>query len=391
MLENPTRLQTNISILSRSGCMAELELESEIILEDDGETIRVRNIVIRDGHGHSLLGAQDETERGDTVRRALRLGLFAITRLALGANVYYVEKEFGNLLRELDLRLDPDIKNSHFAKLHDLIEDYFEEGGTLEQLFSPLNEKGPLGIMQREIKEQIQDIRDLLVKKETKEEIWELTALKGADFEDACEDILENIVSDWLGGELDRTTNIEGVIKGSRSGDFVMTLRDSADRIVIEVKDWKRVSLPKIQEELDKAMKNRQAKYAIFVSKYRESLPDKVGWFNEYKKNKLVCALGSREADTVFPGMLWVTCQWAKLRLLEIQGRVEKFDAGKVSRYLEEVNTHLEKLQGIHAKCDTADEALEEIRKIARDVEREVRERLKDTALELGIGTGAVS
>ncbi len=371
--------------------MAALELEPEVALLEDGETVLVRSLAVADMQAHTLLQEVSEERRPEIVQRAMRLGFFALTRLALGGDIDYVEKEFGRFLSQLDARLNPDIKGSHTEKLHALIKEYFDEGGTLEHLFNPQNAKGPLGILQGEIKKEIQGVRDLLVKEEAKEEIWERTAIKGADFEDACDEVLSSIVSGWLGDELERTTHKEGSVQGGRKGDFVVTLMNSQDRMVLEVKDWKTMTLPKILRELDGAMENREAKYAIFVSKYIEALPDKVGWFNEYRKDKLVCALGSRESKTFFPAMLWVACQWGKLRLLEIRGRIEKFDAGRVSQYAEEIRTQLEGLRSIQTKCDAASTALEEVRRIARETERNARERLRDLTLELGLASAARS
>lgn len=359
------------------------DAESRILLEEDGQTIRIGTLSVLDGNAHALLASQKEDLRPELVRRALKLGFFAISRMAMGGDVDYVEKEFNRLLIELDLRLNPDDTSSHLGRLRKLIEQYFEEGGTLEKLFNPQNEQSPLGIVQKEIKDEIQKLRDLIIGEEAKKEVWERTAIKGRDFEDACEELLGAVVIEWLGDELMRTTDEVGRIEGSRVGDFTITLSDSQDRIVIEVKDRQRISLPAILDELDEAMENRGAKYAIFVSKYVEALPKKVGWFNEYRNNKLICALGSRQGDTFFPRLLWVVCQWAKLRVLEVRGRLEGFDSAIVSGHLENSIHHLDELQNVYVKCDTATDAIEDVRRTVHRTERDIKSELEGVITQL--------
>ncbi len=65
--------------------------------------------------------------------------------------------------------------------------------------------------------------------------------------------------------------------------------------------------------------------------------------------------------------------------------------AGRSSQYAEEFRTQLEGLRSIQMKCDAASTALEEVRRIVRETERNAREGLRDLTLELGLASAARS
>jgi len=223
----------------------------------------------------------------------------------------------------------------------------------------------------------------MLKEKESREELIEVTTLKGYEFEDACEEILSRCTG--FGESLTRTTDEVGRIPGSRKGDFVIEL-ENGRKIVLEVKDRSSISLKTIKEELKEAIENREADYGIFVSKYKEALPKDVGWFNEYG-NILVCALGSSEANSFHPEILEIAYQWAKLRLKR-EGEVDKEAVEVAISELDKLNDQLNELSKIKTKCSNARKALDEIENIAKGLENSLKDQLDSLKRALGTIAG---
>ncbi|OGO42749.1 MAG: hypothetical protein A2Z05_07020 [Chloroflexi bacterium RBG_16_60_22] len=272
---------------------------------------------------------------------------------------------------------DPEVKTSHFGKLSSLLEEYFDEGGIIENIFDPTTDSSPLGKLRKGLQKEFEELRDIIKGKEAKKEIIEITTLKGYVFEDACEQILSTFISQYMGDELERKTSEYGEISGSFAGDFLITLRDAPDKkIVLETKDWDNLTQPKIIENLETAMKNRGAKYGIFVSKYKEAFPKKIGWFNEFRGNMLVCALGSKEADLFFPELLNIAYQWAKLRVTkEISIKEEALET--ISESIKEIESKLDTFSQIQRQCTNIDKATDEIREKTETLKYSIEEQIR--------------
>ena len=288
-------------------------------------------------------------------------------------------------MAKFEKMFDPEVKTSHFGKLSSLLEKYFDKGGTVENLFDPTVDDSPLGKLKKGLQEEFKELRDIIKGKEAKEELIEITTLKGYEFEDACEEILSVFVSKHMGDELERKTNEIGEITGSFAGDFLITLRDVPDKkIVLEIKDLDTITQPKIIENLEKAMRNRGAEYSIFVSKYKEALPKKIGWFNEFRGNILVCALGSKEAGTFFPEVLNIVYQWAKLRVKK-EITIEEEALETLAEGIREIETRLDMFSQIQRQCTNVDKATEEIRELSDELRDSIEEQI--TKIQKAIAT----
>ncbi len=355
-------------------------MKGRVLLEKDGKTVLIKELSIQDEILYQFLQEVEEDKRVERLVTAVRIGVLGLRRIAVGEEVDFVEKGFNSLLSKFEKMFDPSLETSYLGKLVALLKEYFDKGGTIENMLDPMVEDTPLGKLRLEILREIKDLRDRITKKEAKEEVIEITTLKGYAFEDACEEILSEFVSKHIGDELERKTKEAGEIAGSFAGDFVITLSGRPDRkIVLETKDWDSVTLPQIIENLENAMANRGAKYGIFVSKYKESLPKKVGWFNEFRGNMLVCALGSREGDTFFPEILNIAYQWAKLRV-EREITIEEKALEAVVEGIKEIDRKLNMFSQIKRQCTNVKKATEEIEKLSDElkggIEKEIRELL---------------
>jgi len=351
-------------------------MKGRIILGDDGKTVLIQDVQVQDENLYQFLKEVDDVRRIDCLVSAIRIGVIGLKRMAVGEELDYVEKEFSSMVTKFDKMFDPEVKTSHLGKLSTLLEEYFDKGGTVESLFDPTVDDSPLGKFRKGLQKEFEDLKDIIKGKEAKKEIIEVTTLKGYEFEDACEEILSVFVSQHMGDELGRKTNETGEVIGSFAGDFLITLRDMPDKkIVLETKDWGSVTQPQIIENLESAMRNRGAKYAIFVSKYKGALPKKIGWFNEFRGNMLVCALGSKEADTFFPEVLNIAYQWAKLRITK-EITIEEKALETINVGIKEIETKLDTFSQIKTQCTNVDKATAEIRELSDELKNSIEEQI---------------
>jgi len=344
------------------------------LMED--HTVEVISLSIQDEELYRFLAEVDEDKRVDRLISALRVGVIGLKRMAIGGEMDFVEKGFNSLVNSFNKMFDPDIKTSHLGKLLSLLGEYFDRGGVLERLFDPADENKPLGRIRKEIREGLQELRDLLKKEKGKQEAIELSPQKGYAFEDICEEILSELVSKYMGDELHRTATEIGEISDSKKGDFVITLGDERNkRIVLETKDVGSITQPVIITSLEEAMENRSAQYGIFVAKYREALPKKVGWFNEYRGNMLVCALGSKEANTFFPEVLNIAYQWARMRVKQ-EILIEEKALKIIAEGINEIGSKLDRFTQIQKQCTNLDKATNEIRTLSNEIRSSIAEQI---------------
>jgi len=344
-------------------------------LEMDGKTTII-NICIQEEEIYRFLQDVEEEKRAERLVSALRIGILGLKQMGIGENVDYVEKEFNTLLSRFE-KMFASIENSHLAKLSTILREYFSRGGTVENIFDPMRENTPISKLRKELLDEISKIRDVLVKKDAKEEVVNSTPLKGYKFEDTCEEILSEIVSNNMGDELERKTNEVGEINGCFAGDFVISLRNMLNKkIVFETKDVESISQPMIIETMKKAMKNRGANYGIFVIKYREGMPRKIGAFNEFRNTIAVVGLGSKEENTFLPELLHIAYQWARLRLnTEItfeQKAVKTLDEG-----IKQISEKMEILTQIQRQCTNIEKSSTQIREYSNDLKNNIEEHIR--------------
>ncbi len=90
---------------------------------------------------------------------------------------------------------------------------------------------------------------------------------------------------------MERTTDTPGLIKGSKKGDFVVTLANRPDlRVAIETKDIGHQSFNVIDQTMAETLENRDAQYGIFAVRHVETLPKGVG-----------CSMNTRASSSLSP------------------------------------------------------------------------------------------
>jgi len=356
-------------------------------------------------------------EREEALRRALRIGVTTMDLSNTSEQEEYVERKFTEMQQEFEREIErieeevqekfgeegevPRVFEDHLGEEGSLwrqIEEAFAEDGPFkERLDEELGEDGekiqkaldpdvegtPTYRLKQTIQDQIDSLRDKIEEKETEESIRRKTTLKGDDFEDTVENILTDLVY-GTSHEMEYTGETEGEITNRKVGDFVITLNDTGQRIVVEAKSDKGYSQPDIKEELEDAIENRDADYAIIVFECESYIPDKVGYFHEFDNKRLSVALRENEDDDIEPGFLRIAHNWAQTRVVQNYVSADTaFDPETLQNSVDEISDLVGRFSTIRRKTKSIRGTANEIDEELEDIENEVKSELADIRAEM--------
>lgn len=356
--------------------MATTEVQNKIQLEDN--RLIVKEFETTDADIVSYFSNLEESSNiNEKFENALKVGVVAVKTIGVAGNVNYVEKAFSNLDLNFKQRIDQVFgDNGQFSNL--LKGQFGEDGKLVKELFDPNREGSPLYSLKRELVDNLSEIRNKILFNAGVEATVEKSPQKGFDFEDYCEQKLGWIAS-IHSDKLERTSDIIGKVSGSKKGDFVLTLGDIGKKIVFEMKDRDKISLKDIQKELDESMENREADYGVFVTKNRDSLPDSVGWFNEYDGNHLVCALENNDGDTMIDGeIIHIAYKWSRAKLRLETNKEKKIDASFILEKISDIQTNLGELRRVKTQCTNIEKSAGIIKEVSKTTETQIKKDLDE-------------
>ena len=252
-----------------------------------------------------------------------------------------------------------------------LDEQLGEDGERLQAALDPDADGTPTNRLKSQLIEQIDSLRDKLAEEAGAQEERQLSPRKGEDFEDTVAEMLDDIV--YRTNDSVRHTGTEEGDIGEKVGDHVLTLGETGQRIVIESKSEADYSEPKIRDQLDRALENRSADVAIFVSKCESYLPNKLGYFQEFDKQRLSVCLSEDDDDDLDRGFLQIGLNWARMRAIEEHVDTgTRLDSEAVQAQVENVRQRVEQVSEVKKKCssitDTAKQIESELDKLRDDV-----------------------
>jgi hypothetical protein len=254
-----------------------------------------------------------------------------------------------------------------------MLEDHLGENGRLTDLFDPHADGTPIAKLRKDIVGEVQDFRNIMMKKEGAEELKEVTPLSGFAFEDELWEQLQALAR-IHGDDVERTGEIAGVGQ-NKKGDFVVEVNGNGPRFVIEAKDTP-LTLPKIKRELEEAIPNRDAVFGVLLAKQQDHLPKKVGWFNEYEGNQLVAAVTDGEDDRLFDPLVRFVYSYARTRALtETSGAAADIDVPAVRAEIEGLEGDLAAVTQIKKRCTEIEGLSDEIRGGADAMRESILER----------------
>jgi hypothetical protein len=388
-----------------------------VSIDKAGGIVTVENLEIEDDELAQFLSQHDPSEHAELAAEALSIGLKTMQLMDTSQDVEYVERRLSQLedrlVEEVEaFQQELDEKVGQDGHLHQALDDHVGEGGTLEarieaafseggpfveRLNEELGEDGeriqdaldpdrdgtPLSRLESQLKDEIRSVHEKIVEAETEADLRSRTYLKGGDFEDSVQQILEEIVRQTP-NTVEFTGNTTGEM-GRDIGDFVLNLANTDQKIAIEAKT-ESYSTQSIKDEMEEVLQNRDAVYGVFVTDTLENLPrTKTGWFHEFRdQNTVVVAMSESDEREIEPGYLRMTISWARMRAVQAYAEVGSgFDPEELQSRLTEVEDEIDRFKTIRGQCTEIRKSRESIEETIDEIQKNVKAHLAEIESEL--------
>jgi len=206
------------------------------------------------------------------------------------------------------------------------------------------------------------------------DEAEEAGTRKGRGFEARVHAGLERIAAGR--GDAARHTGDESNEAGSKKGDSVVEI-GAADcaclgRIVFEAKD-KRLSKNDAWRELNSAMEQRDATFAVLVVAGEDRIPAGRDALHEYEGDKLIVAVDRDEPDGI---PLEYAYRYARLRVLMASEQELEVDAPRVRDSAERARSQLKELQKARRSLTAINDGAENVRETIDAIDEAIRGEL---------------
>jgi hypothetical protein len=197
---------------------------------------------------------------------------------------------------------------------------------------------------------------------------------KGRPYEEAVLEAVEGIAAGH-GDDCDGVGDLRGV--GGRKGDVVVDIDGCAGRprgrIVFEAKNSRR-SRNEALAELEEAMNQRAADYAVWVVPSEDKLPARAPQLREVNGDKLFVVYDPEEGSRL---ALEVAYSLGRTRVLMAKGGADGLDASAVRAEVERATVAMEDVRRIKSQLTSAAGQIEGVRKIVEDMADRVRGHLE--------------
>ena len=224
------------------------------------------------------------------------------------------------------------------------------------------------------------EIAQLRAEKETLAEVEaerEKGTSKGRTFEETVFEALDQIAA-AQGDDCDAVGDLSGGT--GKKGDVVVAIDACAGpargRIVFEAKT-SRLSKPKALEELDAALRERNADYAVLVVSSEEKVPAKMLPLREYNGDKMIVTYDP-EDGSVLP--LQVAYALARARIVMSRAGGEGLDSAAMHDALERALGAMDAARTVKSELSGATTKIDRAQAIVATMEARVREHLGEIA-----------
>jgi hypothetical protein len=229
---------------------------------------------------------------------------------------------------------------------------------------------GKLGELEREL----QALRDERAKREELEAERDRGTAKGRAFEEVVAEVLDELAS-GRGDVCEAVGDVRGA--SGRKGDVVISIDactgPARGRIVFEAKN-SQLSRPKALAELDEALADRAADFAVLVVSSEEKVPARTQPLREYNGDKLVVAYDPEEGSRL---ALEVAYSLARARVLMARAEGEGIDAAAVRDTVERALNALEDVRKIKQQLTGIGTAAAKTSEMVEAIAQAVRAQLK--------------
>lgn len=285
-------------------------------------------------------------------------------------------------------RFDPERTDSHTARLIAAISDLLGPQGQLAQrlseAFDPTRSDTGVGQLTESFERRFQELRDLLIGEQHRSEEAKRGTAKGVEFEDELDTLLRSEARSLSGCVVERTGTAGGSLGAhAKTGDFLLTMPDGT-RVVIEAKNTARIGLAGstgILAELDTAMDNRNADWAVCVSRL-DAFPGEVGAFAVYGNRVLVVDPGDGVLTSV--ALRWVAASVrvarADVELIDRGAALERL--GRIRDLARHFSRSKKVLAGAQSSLETVRDELDGLRSQLLDLVDDAVRSLDTTGAE---------
>jgi hypothetical protein len=350
--------------------------------------------------------AEAELSPVETVARAIEIGTRVLDSEETAANVDYVRAEFersagtlrerllkqlesgdaalaeriaqsfdgtrdGSVQKEIEALIDDALTDQREAivkllRVEDGENPLFDYKQTMVEVFKGLREDHRKEA--EENRKVIADLRRELIelKERTDSEervaaVEEAGTRKGRTFEERVHDAIERIAVGR--GDCAHHTGAEASEGGGRKGDTVVEVGASAGpclaRIVFEAKDKRGLSKQAAWRQLNGALEERSADFAVLVLAGEDQVPSGREPLHEYEGNKLIVAVDREAPDSL---ALDTAYRLALARVTTLRDRSLTVDAAAVQDEAEAAATALKEAQKVRRAMSGATTSIENAR-----------------------------
>jgi len=267
----------------------------------------------------------------------------------------YFDREDGEIKNLLDENFDLDNKKSAVSKLVKEIKENTDlEEETIKNMLDPSKVDSPIrnlkeGILDKfkefkeedlkEFGEKLEKIKEKILVEEAIEEEKRKGTQKGLDFEDYVFEEMESVVCPY-GDEVKLVGGKK--VAGSKTGDILVELNGNKQTsLIIECKDSSGYSAKKTKDEIFSAIKNRKAKFGIFLFKERDQVP------SAFKPIKITdnYIITYMEKDN-----LHLSYKLARVLMIKEDSEEKEIDFTKVSKELNKIEDAVKNIDNMRAK-----------------------------------------
>jgi uncharacterized protein DUF2130 len=395
----------------------------------------IENVVVDDATAADLVRARSDAgeDPARVVADAVEIGARVLDREQAGASVEVLRQDLEHASKEVESRLGQ-TSEAVVTALHKELEEIFgpESGHVTRVLarhfgaesstavqhqvraavaellnesrekmfrqFSSADESNPLAAFQKaavaairqssdqqhahlremtgRMAEMQMQVQKLQAEKDKAEEVaaeHDRSTAKGRPYEEAVFEAVDTIAR-AQGDDCDAVGDLLGA--GGRKGDVVVDLDGCAGRprgrIVFEAKNSRR-SRKEALAELDEAMTQRAADYAVWVVPSDDKLPAKANALREVGGDKLFVVYDPEEGSRL---ALEVAYSLARARVLMTKGGADGLDASALRAEVERATVAMEDVRRIKSQLTSAANQIEGVRAAVETMAERVRGHL---------------
>ena len=336
----------------------------DIVKHDDSNSYLLNGLVITDQDAVEFLDSLDDKDKIKAISTAVHFGLLALRDFGTISKMDWIDKRFQSFEIEIQSAFDETKRN---------LENYFGERGELQRTFSdvdspirslldPYTKGSPFWDLRHDLVENMNEIRDAVMKEAGRKEEAEVGTKKGVKFEKELHDFLEPICSKF--GDSIKMIGTKKV-GGRKVGDLLIEVNEKQLekplKIVIEAKAAATNIGGKegLLRQMDDSLDARKAQFSIGIVKPQNGLGGVHGCFAHIKPNKVLC--------TFEPDGLAVDLSYRFARteaLLQIMGEsiLDAATCANVSAKMAEIRTKLSGLSSAKTHLTTITKSANEIR-----------------------------